>query len=317
MSLLILKKLKVILKISMANQFSNRPPFCDFLERYQAAQKPQWKKSQLITRRVGLGRFDEWLKICGYSLNELDWQKLLEFHRFIACHGTSVGACQRGVQTAKHALRWGIENGELSQKLEDIYTYRFSKNDWTAELPVLSLEFLSELEPTRPGSYRAHRAAHKIFHQFLFDKNLTYRRLKVKHSIALIKYLDQKQFHQRTRSVIPMQVRTYLRWLYKKRKISRHPDDIFPLHLIPKKVKNLPRPLDPEVDRKFQELLENTDDIFYKAILLIRRTGLRISELRLLQFDCIQFDQKKRASLIVPPVKLGIERRVPLDPETI
>ena len=36
-----------------------------------------------------------------------------------------------------------------------------------------------------------------------------------------------------------------------------------------------------------------------------------------MEFDCIEYDRKGRASLKVPPVKLGIERRVPLDPETI
>ncbi len=301
----------------MANQHTYRLPFCDFLERYLTEQKPKWKKSHLRTQRVGLGRFDEWFKICGYKLHELNWQKLLEFHRFVALQGASVGACQRAVQNAKHALRWGIERKELPQKLEELYTYHHSRHEWKIELPKLSLQFLHEFEPTRPGAFKVHRYAHRVFHTYLLEKNLTYRRFKVQHAVGFLKYLNEKQFHRRSRAVMPTQIRTYLRWLYKNRKISRHPDDIFPLHLVAKRIATLPRPLEPEIDQKLQELLESTEDIYYKAILLIRRTGLRISELKELSFNCIQIDQKGRTSLIVPPIKLGIERRVPLDPKTV
>ena len=203
----------------MANQFSNRPKFCDFLERYQAAFRPHWSHSQYVTQRVGIGRFDEWLKICGYPLGELDWPKLLEFHRFIAAHGVSVGACQRGVQTAKHAIRWGIEKGELSQKIEDVYTSNFSQHRWDAELPELSDDFLSKLEPTRPGSFRQHRYAHLVFHVFLKEKGLTYRRLKIEHIVMFIKYLHKKDLQQRTRMTISRNIRSYLRWLYQNKKI--------------------------------------------------------------------------------------------------
>ncbi len=301
----------------MANQFSNRPPFCDFLERYQAHYKPQWKKSQLITQRVGIGRFDEWLKVGGCKLDELTWQRLLEFHRFLALQGTSASACRKSVQAAKHAIRWGIENGELPQKMEDIYTFHYGRHDWNVELPALSQQFLAELEPTRPGAFKAHRYAHRVFHAFLNERGLTYRRLKTENLAAFVKYLAAKSFHQRTRMTMSWQVRTYLWWLYRNRKIKRNPDDLLPHHMIPKKHVGLPRPLDPGVDRRLQQILADTDDLFYKAILLLRRTGLRITELRLLKFDCIQLDPKGRASLIVPVIKLGLERRVPLDAATL
>lgn len=301
----------------MANQNSNRPPFCDFLERYQTVFKPKWKASQLATQRVGIGRFDEWLKVCGYSLKELNWQKLLEFHRFLTIQGIPPRACQRSLQVAKHAIRFGIENGELPQKMEDIYTFHYSRHKWDIELPQFSIEFLSEFEPTRPGSYRSHHFTQRIFHTFLNEKNLSYRRLKHESLITFIKYLNKKDFHQRTRGTIAGQVRMYLRWLHQKKKISRSPDELLPSYLIPKRHVGLPRPLDPDLDRRLQELLESADDLYYMSILLLRRTGLRISELRKLVFECIQTDQRGRCSLIVPAVKLGLERRVPIDANII
>jgi site-specific recombinase XerD len=301
----------------MANQSSHRPPFCDFLERYLAAVKPKWKKSNLIDQRVGLNRFDKWLKDTNHPLEKLTWQILQEFYRFVNAQGIQPRSCEKSVQAAKQALRWGIENGELPQKLEDIYVYHFPRHDWTIDLPQLSKEFLSELEPTRPGSFRSHSNTHRVFHTFLSEKKLTYRRLRAENIAAFIKFLDQKGFVLHTKAQMSWQLRTYLRRLYHLKKISRHPDDIFPRHLIPKNIISLPRPLDPDLDRRLQQILQETDDIYYKAILLLRRTGLRITEMRKLEFNCIQTDQKGRSSLIVPAIKLGRERRVPLDPDTI
>ncbi len=299
------------------NQFTNRPKFCDYLERYQAANKTRWKKSQYISQRVGIGRFDEWLKVTSYNLRDLDWQKLLELHRFIASQGVGPNGCAKGVQAAKHAIRWGIESGELPQKLEDIYTFRFLKNKWSHHLPPLSVEYLSSFEPTRPGSFRLHQYAHRVFHTFLTERKLTYRNLRQRHLMDFIKYLDQKGFSQQTKMSLPIKVKAYLVWLYAKRKIKIEAEELLPSRLMPKKPKNLPRPLSPELDQKLQNLLETTDDLYYKSILLIRRTGLRISELMKMEYDCIEYDQKKRAALKVPAVKLAIERRVPLDPKTI
>jgi len=301
----------------MANQFSNRPPFCDFLEKYQAVYKKQWKKSHYRTERVGLGRFDEWLKICPYELEDLDWNKLLEFHRFLSIQGISTRACRRSVEISKKVLRWGIETGQLPQKREDIYTSQFSRHHWDVELPPLSKEFLSKMEATRQGAYRSHRHSHRVFHTFLKENNLTYRRIRPEHMVTFVKYLHGKGFKLQTRATLPNHIKSYLRWLYQKKKMSRRADDLIPRGIIAKKPKNLPRPIDPEIDQRMQKILEETNDQIFKAILLIRRTGMRISECRKLQYDCIEYDIKKRATLKVPTVKLGIERRVPLDVDTI
>ena len=301
----------------MPNQFSNRPPFCDYLEAFQDKFKNEWSEHHYRTTKVGLRRLDNWLKVCPYELEELDWKKLLEFHRYLATQGISINACRKSVEAAKRAIRWGIETNQLPQKIEEIYTSQYGKNNWDIELPELSKEFLDRLEGTRRGSYRSHSHTHRVFHTFLKEKKLTYRRLRPEHMVTFIKYLNLKGFKLQTRSTMPGHLKAYFRWLKDKKKMSRKADDLIPSDIIPKKPKNLPRPIAPEIDRKLQDLLENTDDQIYKAILLIRRSGLRISECRLLKYDCIEYDIQGRASLIVPIVKLNIERRVPLDTKTI
>jgi site-specific recombinase XerD len=301
----------------MPNQFSNRPPFCDFLERFQEENKPAWTESHYRKTRVGLGRLDEWLKICPYKLEDLNWNKLLEFHRYLSAQGITIRSCKGSVETAKRAIRWGIEKGELPQKLEDIYTAGFSVNKWDIKLPKFSEQFLSRMDGTRKGSYGSHRHTHKVFHTYLKEKNLTYRRLRAEDMARFMKYLLEKGFSQRTRSIMPGQIKGYLRWLYKEKKISRRAEELVPSGIIAKPVKSLPRPIDPEIDQKLQKILEDTPDQIYKAILLIRRTGMRITECKLLQYDCIEYDSKGRANLKVPAIKLGLERRVPLDKKTL
>ncbi len=296
---------------------SRYPPLCDFLFRYTAANEKNWKPFHAVGQRVGINRFNEWLLASKTNMNDLDWNKLLDFYRFIQSQGVSIRAVAKSVQAAKHALRWGIENKELSIRIEDLYTSTYPKNKWLENLPPLSEEFLAELEPVRPGSYRGHKYCHRVFHTFLTEKKLTYRKLQKKHAVMFIKYIHEKGFLPQSKVSFPSKVRVYLKWLYKKRKIKRHPDDILPSEMIPKKERNLPRPIDPEIDQKIQDILKDTDDLFYKCILLMRRCGLRTSEAMKMEFDCISYDQKGRATLKVPIVKLGIERRVPLDPETI
>lgn len=299
------------------NQFSNRPPFCDFLERYQAAHRVHWSKSHLLDRRVGLGRFDEWLKVSGIPLAELDWQKLMGFHRFLGAHGVSPIGMAKSLQIAKQTLRWGIQNGELPQRIEDLYTSNYIKRSWTIDLPPLAQEFLSEIDGITIAAHRHHVYSQKVFHTFLSEKRLTYRKLRREHLAAYVRFLAKAGFAQQTRMVHCTKIRTFLKWLHEKKRMKRTVDEIFPPHMIPKPPKRLPRPLPPELDHRLQKVLEETDDLYYKAILLLRKTGLRIGELRLLEFDCIEYDPKNRPRLKVPVIKLGVERRVPLDPKTV
>jgi integrase len=146
-----------------------------------------------------------------------------------------------------------------------------------------------------PGAVASHRYAHRVLHAYLNEKGLTYRRLRRDDMVAFVKYTKDKKLGQRTRSAVARNARAYLRWLNEEKKISRSVDEILPSHLIPKIPKTLPKPLDPELDRRMQKILVETDDIYYQSILLMRRTGLRSAELRKLAFDCIEFDLKKRA----------------------
>ncbi|MGK5084124.1 tyrosine-type recombinase/integrase [Bdellovibrionota bacterium FG-1] len=268
--------------------------------------------------RINLRRLDEWLKVTRYDLNELTWPRLMEFHRYLATQGITTSQCIRAVQIVKKTLLWGIQQGILNLKVEDIYTFHSPwRNRWNPSLPPLSNEYLAQIQATRPGAFANQRYVQRVFHTFLADRKLTYRKLRREHLAAYVKFINEKGFRQESRTDLVRAVRTYLVWLHENKKIKRRPDELLDPRFIPKRRRAMPRPLDPETDMRLQAILTATDDHIFKAILLLRRTGLRITELRRMEFDCLHFDPKGRATLKVPTIKLGVERRVPLDPETI
>lgn len=82
---------------------------------------------------------------------------------------------------------------------------------------------------------------------------------------------------------------------------------------IPPIPRYLPRALSLEDDRLLIEELQRTDDLHTNALLLIRATGIRISECIHLGLDCLRQLGSNEWALHVPIGKLYTERLVPAD----
>ncbi|MFA5785666.1 MAG: site-specific integrase [Actinomycetota bacterium] len=87
---------------------------------------------------------------------------------------------------------------------------------------------------------------------------------------------------------------------------------------IPRLPEAMPRALAPGVDRDVMAAAARLDDRFARVgIGLLRATGMRVGELLDLELDCIVDFDNRGTWLRVPIGKLGTERMVPLDAETI
>ena len=87
---------------------------------------------------------------------------------------------------------------------------------------------------------------------------------------------------------------------------------------IPRMPEAMPRALPPDVDRAVMAAVDHLEDRFARAgIGLLRATGMRVGELLDLELACIVDFGDRGTWLRVPVGKLGTERMVPLDPETI
>lgn len=87
---------------------------------------------------------------------------------------------------------------------------------------------------------------------------------------------------------------------------------------LPRLPEPMPRALPPEVDRTLMaEVARLEDDFARTGLLLLRATGMRVGELLDLELDCLVDFGSHGPWLRVPLGKLGTERMVPLDAETV
>src|ERR1043165_5181748 len=181
------------------------------------------------------------------------------------------------------------------------------------ELPVLAREFLASLAPTHRSSTR-HRYVYSLrkFYAWLHARGLEPQRLTRSEITPWFKALHASGLQVVSRHHILIDVRAYLHWLSEQRRFRTAPDELIRRNDLPKLPKSLPRPLTAEADRELQRRLAHANEPGAWALLLMRRTGLRIGELRNLEYHCIRAD-RRHSLLKVPLGKLNNERLVPLD----
>jgi site-specific recombinase XerD len=135
--------------------------------------------------------------------------------------------------------------------------------------------------------------------------------------LAWAQQLHADALHPATRVGMLVCLRKYLDWLYDQRLVAEPGWELIVVGDLPKKPEYLPRPLPPEADLKLQARLKGADSDIALGLYVMRRTGLRIGELRQLELHCVREDHAGNSFLKVPLGKLQKERLVPLDPTTL
>jgi site-specific recombinase XerD len=192
-----------------------------------------------------------------------------------------------------------------------------SRRRCPVELPTPAREFLVSLAPTHRSSTR-HRYVYSLrkLYGWLDARGLEPERLTRSELAPWFQALHASGLHVVSRSHILIDVRAYLHWLSEQRRMRTAPDELIRRTDLPKLPQYLPRPLTAEADRELQRRLDNAKEPGAWALLLMRRTGLRIGELRNLEYHCIRPDER-RPLLKVPLGKLNNERLVPLDADSV
>lgn len=112
-------------------------------------------------------------------------------------------------------------------------------------------------------------------------------------------------------------VKKYLAWEVERGSLSEDLLEVFDRKYFPKVPEYLPRPLSLENDRLLQERLQTSNSPYAPLFLLLRHTGMRISELINLPQDCVLTTLKNENYLKVPLGKMNNERLVPLTEESL
>ncbi|NKB15938.1 MAG: site-specific integrase [Sphingomonadales bacterium] len=181
------------------------------------------------------------------------------------------------------------------------------------ELPALAHTFLASLVPTfRPATVHCYTFSLRKLYGWLAIRHLKLEQLTRPHIEQWFRWLHDAGLHPSSRHHVLVESRAYLRWLAERQALRTSPDELIRKSDFPKLPQRLPRPLNAEADLELQRRLAASSDPIAWALLLLRRTGIRIGELRDLEYHCVRFDER-RPLLKVPLGKLNNERLVPLD----
>lgn len=130
-------------------------------------------------------------------------------------------------------------------------------------------------------------------------------------------WLGEQNLTACTRIHYALAVKKYLAWEVQQKTININVLAGLDRSHFPKMPEYLPRPLSTENDNLLQEKLKLSKSPYAPSFLLLRHTGLRISELINLPRNCVVTTSNNDRYLKVPLGKMDTERLVPLSKDSI
>jgi site-specific recombinase XerD len=257
---------------------------------------------------VSVQRFHAWLRASHRPLKQLEHRELAQFLATLAAQPLSKATRALHLRRTRHYLEW----------LRGRQLLRAPTPSPVPPLPELPSRFIQALTPThKPSTLNGYRSTLRRFHGWLSARSLAPRLLTRNHIESWLQEQHQRGLHANTRLHAIQHVRHYLRWLEDHDELSSPADALLRGKDLPKLPLYLPRPIPPDIDRILQKRLRSSRDRFQLGLLLMRNTGLRIGELRMLHHRCVRVDPRGNHFLKVPLGKLDNERLVPLDSPTL
>lgn len=199
------------------------------------------------------------------------------------------------------------------------------KNLSKIKLPLRFYKFLNQQRIScKSSTINTYISSLRDFNSFLcsYFKSIT---LSSKHIAELnntaldhyLIYLHQQPLAPYSRVNRFLVIKKYIAWEVEQNNLPASILNNFLRSRLPKVPDYLPRPLSNETDKSLILKLRSSDNPFAKAFLLLRLTGLRISELINLTYDPILITAKNESFLKVPLGKMDNERLVPLSNEAL
>ena len=271
--------------------------------------------------RAALHHFYRFLSQSKLDLAHLRLHNINEFDEDLARHNLKFVTRRANIQQVHKYLRW-LEAKQVlaegfSKTLFPNYKPEFIKGN-QAKLPELAERFLEVMSVTRrPNTINGHKAGLRTFYKRHWKTGKPAYKIEREDIDQFLIDLKDNGVAINQRSSRIANLRLYFDWLYDHRALQTHPDDLIRRTDFPRKDKLLPKPFPVEVDLEIQNRLELSLDIDHLGVLLMRRCGLRVGEMRDLTVDCVGEDLSGNWFLKVPLGKLHSERIIPLDPVTV
>lgn len=167
----------------------------------------------------------------------------------------------------------------------------------------------------KPGTIACYRLSLKYFCSVVKIKDIS--ALTAAHLNTYMFSLAIRDLAAYTKVGHLLAVRKYLQWETREETIGEDVVKVLDRSKLPPVPEYLPRPLSRENDILLQNRLRESESPYSLLFLLLRQTGLRISELINLPADCVLTNPRNEKYLKVPLGKMNTERLVPLARETV
>ena len=272
--------------------------------------------------RIYVGEFYDWAEREGVRIETLTTGQLHAYERHLRNSDPlrSVGVRRISMSRIRTHLHWLCERKLIETSAAELGIARRKHPMSYAKTPLPShaKKFLRLMVAHRRSStVRGYKTRLHHFYDHLNRRQLglnLFNRLDLEEYLAS---MHRDRYAPATMRNAITAVQGYLIWLFASGHLANDPEPIIINFPRPRLPDYLPRYLPPEADRLLQERLEARGDVAAMALLLMRRTGIRIGDLAVLSFDCLREDPDGNAYMKVPIGKLYNERFVPLDTKTL
>lgn len=257
--------------------------------------------------------FHRWLMERGMELSAVTGKELQDFLDRPSGRAVRPRTANSYRWELKQYLMWLAERGLAGPfEKEELEGYH------RKYLPEQVREFLRHLAPTRkPATVNGYKATLRRFHEWLAERRIEPGAIDRQTCLSWGQWLYEQGLHPATRVGMMVCLRKYVDWLWERGVTTAPGRDLILGSDLPKKPEYLPRPLPADNDRELQQKLKDDESKVSLGLYVMRRTGLRIGELRRLERDCVRVDHSGGHFLKVPLGKMNNERLVPLDPTTL
>lgn len=278
-------------------------------------------KNTVNMYRAALHHFYRYLSQSKLDLARIQIANITDFDEDLARHNLKFVTRRENIRQVHKYLRW-LEQEEVlpqdfSKKLFPNYHPEFIKGQ-QAKLPALAERFIEVLGATnKPNTVNGYRSGLRSFYKHHWRTGKPAYKIEREDIDAFLVNIKANGVAVNQRFARLANLRRYLDWLYDHRKLKTHPDELIRSTDFPRRDKTLPRPFPVDVDIEIQRRLSASHEIDYMGILLMRRCGLRVGEMRNLTTECIDEDLNGNWFLKVPLGKMNNERIIPLDPATV
>lgn len=286
-------------------------------EQFQEIRKLHWTPPTVARSEMVISRFHNWLERNKIPLEKLDRNKIEIFLAHLFKDG---GHQPSYVHTFKVHLRMYLEWLEAQNEIRANFTDLFprARDATSRNLSENARKFLkSSANTKKPRTCQQYKVTLNNFYTFSKNKKILIENLNRNDLEDWFTNLLVGKLSPASRVSFILCLRIHLYWLHDHGLLKSDPNHLIKSSDLPNCPKLLPRPLPIDIDQEIQKRLANSDDVYHRALLLMRRTGIRIGELWSLPLDCVRQDHLGNWSLKVPLGKLDSERLVPINTNTL